>query len=148
MVDVLRSNTTTWPSDTRRSLGENDQTKRLPKKLDPSVTLSPHEDRLVDGRAFSLSLSLCEFELGLLWKYYLTFVCAEALRGGAESGMTRMPLSLAPMADMEALVSSWWDEINESNRWQDGIFYTLCALYALVSSVALVPHSPSLSLSR
>ncbi|XP_062161439.1 tobamovirus multiplication protein 1 [Alnus glutinosa] len=52
--------------------------------------------------------------------------------------MTRMPLSLAPMADMEALVSSWWDEINESNRWQDGIFYTLCALYALVSSVALI----------
>lgn len=49
-----------------------------------------------------------------------------------------MPLSLAPMAGFEALVSSWWDDINESTVWQDGIFYTLCALYALVSSVALI----------
>jgi hypothetical protein len=48
------------------------------------------------------------------------------------------------MADLEALVSNWWDEINESTRWQDGIFYTLCALYALVSSVALVTFSLSL----
>ncbi|URE43566.1 Tobamovirus multiplication protein [Musa troglodytarum] len=35
-------------------------------------------------------------------------------------------------------LSSWWDEINESDRWQDGVFYFLCAAYALVSSVALV----------
>ncbi|MQM02507.1 hypothetical protein Taro_035275 [Colocasia esculenta] len=32
----------------------------------------------------------------------------------------------------------WWREINESERWQDGIFYSLCAAYALVSSVALI----------
>ncbi|PON84066.1 Tobamovirus multiplication protein [Trema orientale] len=31
----------------------------------------------------------------------------------------------------------WWDEINESTQWQDGIFYSLCAAYALVSTVAL-----------
>ncbi|THU68371.1 hypothetical protein C4D60_Mb08t03210 [Musa balbisiana] len=35
-------------------------------------------------------------------------------------------------------LSNWWDEINESRQWQDGVFYFLCAAYALVSSVALV----------
>jgi hypothetical protein len=34
--------------------------------------------------------------------------------------------------------SQWWDEINESTKWQDGIFYTLSAAYALVAAVALV----------
>ncbi|KAH7545765.1 hypothetical protein FEM48_Zijuj01G0128400 [Ziziphus jujuba var. spinosa] len=51
--------------------------------------------------------------------------------------MTRMPLSSAPM-EVVALVSNWWDEVNDSTSWQDGIFYTLCAAYALVSSVALI----------
>ncbi|KAH7569543.1 hypothetical protein JRO89_XS06G0182000 [Xanthoceras sorbifolium] len=37
-----------------------------------------------------------------------------------------------------ALVTSWWDEIDESTQWQDGIFFSLCAAYALVSSVALI----------
>ncbi|RWW10586.1 hypothetical protein BHE74_00016905 [Ensete ventricosum] len=36
------------------------------------------------------------------------------------------------------MLSNWWDEINESRQWQDGVFYFLCAAYALVSSVALV----------
>jgi len=35
-------------------------------------------------------------------------------------------------------MSSWWDEINGSAQWQDGIFFALCAAYALVSAVALV----------
>ena len=51
------------------------------------------------------------------------------------------------MSDMEALVAGWWDDVNGSSQWQDGIFYTLCAAYALVSSIALVP-TLSLSLSR
>ncbi|PRQ28489.1 hypothetical protein RchiOBHm_Chr5g0003581 [Rosa chinensis] len=54
--------------------------------------------------------------------------------------MTRMPppslLTLAPM-EAAAFVMAWWDDINESTKWQDGIFYSLCAAYALVSSVAL-----------
>lgn len=33
---------------------------------------------------------------------------------------------------------SWWDEVNESEEWQDGIFYFLCAAYAVVSAVALI----------
>jgi hypothetical protein len=36
------------------------------------------------------------------------------------------------------LASDWWNEINESVTWQDGIFYSLCAAYALVSTVALI----------
>ncbi|XP_009363185.2 tobamovirus multiplication protein 1 [Pyrus x bretschneideri] len=53
--------------------------------------------------------------------------------------MTRMPLPLLSSAPMEAvsILFNWWDEINESSRWQDGFFYALCASYALVSSVAL-----------
>ncbi|KAJ7946272.1 tobamovirus multiplication 1 [Quillaja saponaria] len=50
--------------------------------------------------------------------------------------MTRISLTLTHM-EGGALLFNWWDEINESTRWQDGIFYTLCAAYALVSSVAL-----------
>ncbi|KAL3576096.1 hypothetical protein D5086_021379 [Populus alba] len=49
------------------------------------------------------------------------------------------------------MVGDWWQDINDSTQWQDGVFYTLCAAYALVSAVALVrvsasPH-PRLSLS-
>ncbi|GLT94410.1 hypothetical protein SLE2022_121510 [Rubroshorea leprosula] len=32
----------------------------------------------------------------------------------------------------------WWDEIDESEKWQRGIFYVLCTSYAVVSFVALV----------
>jgi hypothetical protein len=35
---------------------------------------------------------------------------------------------------------SWWDEIDESEQWQKGIYYALCASYALVSLIALVPY--------
>ncbi|CAA7392167.1 unnamed protein product [Spirodela intermedia] len=34
--------------------------------------------------------------------------------------------------------SEWWKKINGSEHWQDGIFYSLCAAYALVSTVALI----------
>ncbi|XP_065871246.1 tobamovirus multiplication protein 1-like [Euphorbia lathyris] len=34
--------------------------------------------------------------------------------------------------------NDWWDEIDESQHWQKGIFSFLCASYALVSIVALV----------
>ncbi|OAY81037.1 Tobamovirus multiplication protein 1 [Ananas comosus] len=35
-------------------------------------------------------------------------------------------------------VADWWAEINESAKWQDGVFFFLTAAYALVSAVALV----------
>ncbi|KAK4364211.1 hypothetical protein RND71_015569 [Anisodus tanguticus] len=45
--------------------------------------------------------------------------------------MTRIVLELG-------MPSKWWDEINASVEWQDGIFYSLSAAFALVSSVALI----------
>ncbi|KAL9236319.1 hypothetical protein vseg_011005 [Gypsophila vaccaria] len=36
------------------------------------------------------------------------------------------------------LMTEWWDDINESTRWQDFIFFGLSAAYALVSAIALV----------
>jgi len=34
--------------------------------------------------------------------------------------------------------SDWWDEVDESLKWQDGIYYALCAAYSLVAAVDLV----------
>ncbi|KAI4365055.1 hypothetical protein MLD38_021075 [Melastoma candidum] len=34
--------------------------------------------------------------------------------------------------------SSWWDDLNHSAQFQDGVFFYLCAAYALVASVALI----------
>ncbi|XP_059292895.1 tobamovirus multiplication protein 1 isoform X2 [Lycium ferocissimum] len=48
--------------------------------------------------------------------------------------MTRLSLGI----DMAGPATKWWEEVNESVQWQDGIFYSLCASYALVSAVALV----------
>lgn len=51
-------------------------------------------------------------------------------------------LALKSLASLELtnteLGLSWWDEINESTQWQNGIFYGLCAAYALISAVALI----------
>ncbi|KAF3527199.1 hypothetical protein DY000_02037718 [Brassica cretica] len=35
-------------------------------------------------------------------------------------------------------MENWWEEVNESTQWQDGIFFSLCGAYALVSAIALV----------
>ena len=56
-----------------------------------------------------------------------------------------MPLN-SSSSEFGTVLTSWWAEINESSQWQDGIFYSLCAAYALVSSVALVILSLSLFL--
>lgn len=56
--------------------------------------------------------------------------------------MGRIGLATLTPVEVASLLGNWWDEINDSIRWQDGIFYTLCAAYALVSSIALVPPSP------
>ncbi|KAH9748094.1 Tobamovirus multiplication protein 1 [Citrus sinensis] len=51
--------------------------------------------------------------------------------------ITGMPLN-SSSSEFGTVLTSWWAEINESSQWQDGIFYSLCAAYALVSSVALI----------
>lgn len=45
-------------------------------------------------------------------------------------------------------MTNWWEEVNESTQWQDGIFFALCGAYALVSAIALVRSHLSLSLSK
>lgn len=56
--------------------------------------------------------------------------------------MTRMLLGIPSPSSMKMIdlrsSSNWWEEINESRSWQDGIFFTLCAFYALVSAIALI----------
>ncbi|MFS8025683.1 hypothetical protein Hanom_Chr16g01478001 [Helianthus anomalus] len=58
--------------------------------------------------------------------------------------MTRMLLSIPSPSSMKIFdlwsssMTSWWEEINESRNWQDGIFFTLCGFYALVSVIALI----------
>lgn len=39
---------------------------------------------------------------------------------------------------LNLLITSWWEEINDSVGWQDGIFFTISALFTLISAVALV----------
>ncbi|KAJ6737943.1 TOBAMOVIRUS MULTIPLICATION PROTEIN 1-LIKE ISOFORM X1 [Salix koriyanagi] len=51
--------------------------------------------------------------------------------------LIKMPVEL-PAMEIGAMVGDWWEEINESTQWQDGIFYALCGAYALVSAVALI----------
>ncbi|KAF8409534.1 hypothetical protein HHK36_005612 [Tetracentron sinense] len=54
--------------------------------------------------------------------------------------MTRMPINLSSWNwnwDFNGMFP-WWNKINESTRWQDVLFFALCAAYALVSSVALI----------
>ncbi|CAF2026322.1 unnamed protein product [Brassica napus] len=47
-----------------------------------------------------------------------------------------MPVEMAQILATE--VTNWWEEVNESTQWQDGIFFALCGAYALVSAIALV----------
>ncbi|CAN8275370.1 unnamed protein product [Cochlearia groenlandica] len=38
-----------------------------------------------------------------------------------------------PTAEIFATaMTNWWDDVNESTQWQDGIFFALCGAYALV----------------
>ncbi|CAA3011463.1 tobamovirus multiplication 1 [Olea europaea subsp. europaea] len=53
--------------------------------------------------------------------------------------MTRMLLSFLPIdTGIGGLPLNWWDEINESVKWQDGLYFALCAACGLVSLVALI----------
>ncbi|KAL7598370.1 tobamovirus multiplication protein 1 [Lactuca sativa] len=36
------------------------------------------------------------------------------------------------------LLNEWWNGVDGSQKWQEGVFYALCAAYALVSLIALV----------
>ncbi|KAF2558565.1 hypothetical protein F2Q68_00013997 [Brassica cretica] len=50
-----------------------------------------------------------------------------------------MPVEMAQILATE--MTNWWEEVNESTQWQDGIFFALCGAYALVSAIALRCYS-------
>lgn len=52
--------------------------------------------------------------------------------------MNRLALAVEASTATQKALSGWWDELNGSTQWQDGVFYFLCAAYALVSAIALV----------
>ncbi|CAH1448311.1 unnamed protein product [Lactuca virosa] len=56
--------------------------------------------------------------------------------------MTRMPVGIASSSSMKMIdlwsSADWWESINESRKWQDGIFFALSASYGLVSVIALI----------
>lgn len=41
-------------------------------------------------------------------------------------------------ADSAISTWNWWEELNDSTEWQDGVFYTLAGAYAIVAAVALI----------
>ena len=41
---------------------------------------------------------------------------------------------------MISSLTSWWDDVNESDTWQQTIFYVLCAAYSIVGTVAFVSN--------
>lgn len=47
-------------------------------------------------------------------------------------------LHAPPMESLFLASSDWWDDINESTRWQDALFFSLSGAYALVAAVALI----------
>lgn len=45
--------------------------------------------------------------------------------------------SAAPVP-MPAVFAGWWERVNGSPAWQDGIFWALAALYGLVAASSFV----------
>ncbi|CAH8345965.1 unnamed protein product [Eruca vesicaria subsp. sativa] len=54
-----------------------------------------------------------------------------------DSSVMMIPVEMAQTFPAAAM-KNWWEEVNESAQWQDGIFFSLCGAYALVSAIALV----------
>ncbi|KAH9796413.1 Tobamovirus multiplication protein 1 [Citrus sinensis] len=52
-----------------------------------------------------------------------------------------MPLN-SSSSEFGTVLTSWWAEINESSQWQDGIFYSLCAAYALIQLIRIELRVP------
>ncbi|GJN21863.1 hypothetical protein PR202_gb09384 [Eleusine coracana subsp. coracana] len=46
-------------------------------------------------------------------------------------------MAAAP-APLPAAVAGWWEDMNGSPAWQDGIFYALAVLYGLVAATSFM----------
>lgn len=52
----------------------------------------------------------------------------------------RVAMAAAP-APMPAAVAGWWERVNGSPAWQDGIFCSLAVLYGIVAVASIVSVS-------
>lgn len=104
--------------------------------------------------------SVCCVLLGLWWTekknfsccrcccIFFFFFCLDLLHRRSFAVATLMAFTLRTKSfglGEEGVASHWWNEIDESDQWQRGIYYALCAAFASVSFVALVPHFLSFS---
>lgn len=69
----------------------------------------------------------------------------ETRRRRMRDSSVMMPVEMARI--FATGMKNWWEEVNESTQWQDGIFFALCGAYALVSAIALVRSHRSKSSS-
>ena len=52
----------------------------------------------------------------------------------------------AAAAPLPAAVADWWERVNGSPAWQDGIFYALAVLYGVIAAASFVSvTSPSVN---
>ncbi|EFJ19552.1 hypothetical protein SELMODRAFT_177501 [Selaginella moellendorffii] len=59
------------------------------------------------------------------------------MRRDPEGLLVAMASSI-PSPSLNHKAKDWWEELNRSKSWQDGVFYALAALYAAIAIVALV----------
>ena len=70
---------------------------------------------------------------------YLLHRCPFAIEGPMASSLRTKSFGFGEGgAEVVGAAFQWWNEIDESDQWQRGIYYALCAAYASVSFVALV----------
>jgi hypothetical protein len=56
----------------------------------------------------------------------------------------------AASAPLPAAVAGWWEDVNGSPAWQDGIFWALAVLYGILATSSFVstfslPHFSSIN---
>ncbi|KAL6658047.1 hypothetical protein ACP70R_004294 [Stipagrostis hirtigluma subsp. patula] len=60
------------------------------------------------------------------------------LSSSSLSALSSPEMAAAAAGGVALALRGWWEEVNESPAWQDGVFFSLSAAYALVSAVALI----------
>lgn len=131
----------------KHSLVSTSQIVHWPYK-DPKS--SSKRDWLVNSRALPPFSPSILFWLPLICCFFFFMIFAEKKfwateenKGVKMSSQVDEWMKRVEGGKLSMLITSWWVEINESVVWQDAIFFTLSALFALVSSVALVNFSLS-----
>lgn len=110
------------------------------KSATNTVSKKSHRSLPLDLHFLLLSStsSLCHLTCGFFFAYIQNKSFLSDLRSDIQHSQQKIAQnSVTAMAN-------WWDNVNESTQWQNGIFFFLCGAYALVSAFALVRLSFSL----